>query len=160
MSTTAEKLEQKLTNVLSGEPWYGTPIYTIIERVTFETAFEKPSRSAHNIAEIVLHMFSWTEEVMDRLNGVPAGVPVSGDWPPPGGPDEEKWKLWVSDFKLVNVNLVNVIRNFPADEWDQPINDTRGDEPVTTYAELVDGFIEHQVYHAGQIALLTRIING
>lgn len=160
MSTTAEILEKKLDNVLYGEPWYGTPIYEIIENVSFEAAFERPGKSVHTIAEIVLHMFSWTEEVLDRLNGKPAGLPVSGDWPPPGTPDEETWKLWVADLKLVNVNLVKAIRNLSADQWDEPTNDERGGEPVTTHAELVDGFIQHQIYHAGQIAILAKIING
>ena len=157
---TAEQLEQELQKVLSGEPWYGLPIYSILDQVTFESAYEKPASSAHNIAEIVLHMFSWTEEVMDRLNEKPAGLPLSGNWPEPGAPDEQKWQLWIADLKLVNVNLVKVIREFPEDRWDEPIIDERGDEPVTTYKELIYGFIQHQIYHAGQIALLNQIIKG
>lgn len=158
--TTATQLENELQKVLSGEPWYGLPIYTILDQVTFESAYEKPAHSAHNIAEIILHMLSWTEEVMDRLNEKPASDPVSGDWPPIGGPDEQKWKLWIDDLKLVNVNLIKAIRDFPAEKWDELIIDERGDEPVTTYKELIYGFIQHQIYHAGQIALLNRIIIG
>ena len=158
--TTAEKLEQELQKVLSGQPWYGEPIYTILSKITFESAYEKPSDSVHTIAEIVLHMFSWTEEVIDRLNEKPAGLPLSGNWPEPGAPDEQKWQLWIADLKLVNVNLVKVIRDFPEDKWDEPIIDERGDEPVTTYKGLIYGFIQHQIYHAGQIALLNQIIKG
>jgi uncharacterized damage-inducible protein DinB len=54
--------------------------------------------------------------------------------------------------------LVRAIREFPADKWDELIIDERGDEPVTTYKEMIYGFIQHQIYHAGQIALLNRII--
>ena len=61
--TTSEKLQNELKKVLSGDPWYGNPVYQIIEQVTFEAAFEKPAGTAHNIAEIVLHMLAWTEEV-------------------------------------------------------------------------------------------------
>ncbi len=71
--TTSEKLQQELQKVLSGQPWYGDPIYAILDRITFESAYENPPGSAHNIAEIILHMLSWTEEVMDRLNEKPAG---------------------------------------------------------------------------------------
>ena len=160
MSTTAKQLEQELQKVLSGQPWYGLPIYSILDQVTFESAYERPSHSAHNIAEIILHMLSWTEEVMDRLNEKPAGYPVSGNWPDPGAPDEQKWKLWIDDLKLVNVNLIQTIRNFPEEKWDELIIDERGDEPVTTYKEMIYGFIQHQIYHAGQMALLNRIIIG
>lgn len=158
--TTAELLEQKLNNVFSGQPWYGTAIYEIINKVTFETAFEKPANAAHNIAEILLHMMSWTEETIDRLNEKPASEPVSGDWPATGSPTKEKWTTWVDDLKLLNINLIKTIQDLPEQKWEQSIIDERGSEPVSTHAGLVNGFIEHQVYHAGQIAILTRIING
>lgn len=160
MKTTAQLLQQKLENTFSGQPWYGTAIYSIIDKVTFEAAYERPSHTAHNIAEILLHMMSWTEEVMDRLNDKPASLPISGDWPQTGTPDQQKWKLWKDDLKLLNVNLVKTIQDLPDEKWHQHIIDERETEPVTTYAELVEGFIEHQVYHAGQIAILNRIITG
>jgi uncharacterized damage-inducible protein DinB len=155
--TISEELQQNLEKVLSGDPWYGTPIYKIIEQVSFEAAYEKPPGSVHNIAGIVLHMLAWTEEVFDRMNGMTASVPSSGDWPDPGEPDEQKWQNYVNDLKLVNVNLLGVIQNFPEEEWDDVIKDTREGETATTYKELINGFIQHQVYHAGQISLLTRI---
>jgi len=156
--TIGEKLEQELDKILSGQPWYGRPIYDILADVSFEAAFEKPIASAHSIAEILLHMLAWTEEVMDRLNGMSANTPVSGDWPETGAPDEEKWKRWVSDYKLVNVNLAVIIRDFPDEQWCFPIIDERGIEPVATHEEMVHGSIQHQIYHGGQIALLSKAL--
>ena len=158
--TTSEKLQQELEKVLSGRPWYGTGIYDAIAKVSFEAAYEKPPGSVHNIAEIVLHMVAWTEEVMDRMNGMTAGVPTSGDWPETGKPDEQKWQNYVDDLKLVNVNLIGIIQNFPEEQWGDLIDDQRGDRPVVTYEALINGLIQHHIYHAGQIALLNRIING
>jgi uncharacterized damage-inducible protein DinB len=158
--TTAEKLQQELENVLSGRPWYGSSVYSIIDNVIFETAYEKPPGSVHNIAEIVLHMVAWTEEVMDRMNGITAGLPSSGDWPRTSAPDEQKWQNYVNDLKLVNVNLLGIIPDFPEEKWNEPIDDKRGDRPVVTYEDLVNGLIQHHIYHSGQIAILNRIING
>jgi uncharacterized damage-inducible protein DinB len=160
--TTSEKLQYELQNVLSGDPWYGNNVYSIIEQVTFEAAFEKMPGEAHNIAEIVLHMLSWTEEVLDRLNGKAPTLPLSGDWPETGSPEEQKWHNYVNDLKLVNVNLHRVIGEFPAEKWDEPVSDTR--EPAlgngVTNEGLVNGLIQHHVYHAGQVAILNRMING
>jgi uncharacterized damage-inducible protein DinB len=158
--TTSEKLQQEIEKVLSGEPWYGLSIYEILDRVTFESAYEKPVGAAHNVAAIILHMLSWTEEVMDRLNEKPASAPLSGDWPETGGPNEQKWKLWIDDLKLVNVNLIKTILDFPEEKWSEPIIDERDTGPVITYEQLVYGFIQHQVYHAGQIAILNRMVIG
>lgn len=94
------------------------------------------------------------------MNGMRAQTPSSGDWPDPGKPDEQKWQNYVNDLKLVNVNLLGVVQNFPEEQWNDLINDDRGSDPVTTYKELINGLIQHQVYHAGQISILNRIING
>jgi uncharacterized damage-inducible protein DinB len=157
--TTSEKLSNELQKVLSGDPWYGNPVYQIIEQVSFEAAFEKPDHAAHNIAEIVLHMVAWTEEVMDRMNGMTAGVPSSGDWPPTGSPTEQKWQNYVNDLKLVNVNLQGLIQNFPEEKWSEPMNDERNRElgSGVSYQELVNGLVQHHIYHSGQIAILRRI---
>lgn len=160
--TISEKLSAGLQKILSGEAWYGSPVYEIVENISFEAAYEKPAGSVHNIAEIVLHMIAWTEEVMDRMNGLPSGIPTSGDWPETGAPDEQKWQNYVDDLKLVNVNLVGIIQNFPNELWDNAVIDERDRELGTgvNYEELINGLIQHHVYHAGQIALLNRIING
>jgi uncharacterized damage-inducible protein DinB len=156
---TSTKLRQEFEKVLWGQPWYGSPVYDILAQVTFESAYEKAG-GAHTIAEIILHMLSWTEEVIDRLNEKPASLPLSGNWPDMGAPDEQKWKTWINDLKLVNANLIKAIQDFPEEKWNEPIIDERGDEPVTTYEELINGFIQHQIYHAGQIAVLLRIVVG
>jgi len=159
--TISEEITQNLEKVLSVDAWYGSPVYTIIEQVSFEAAYEKPPGSVHNIAEIVLHMLAWTEDVIDRMNGLSAQTPSSGDWPEARAPDEQKWsrRCGISDLKLVTVNLPGVIQNFPEEKWNGLIIDTRETEPVTTYKELINGFIQHEVYHAGQIALLNRILS-
>ena len=156
--TISEKLQNELTAVLSGEPWYGLPVYTIIEQVSFESAYEKPPGGVHTIAELVLHMISWTEEAIDRMNGKAASLPSSGDWPETGQPDEQKWQNYVNDFKLVNVNLLGLIANFPEESWAQSNGETNVERSgAENYKGLIQGLIQHHIYHAGQIALLNRI---
>lgn len=103
-------------------------------------------------------MLSWTEEVMDRMNGMTAGMPSSGDWPDAGAPDEQKWKNWIEDIKLANVNLLRIINEFPEEQWQDTIKHQPTADPITvsTYQALLYGFIQHQIYHAGQIALLAK----
>ncbi len=160
--TLSEQLKLDLEKVLYGDPWYGSPVYDIIDQVSFESAFEKPGGSVHNIAGIVLHMISWTEEVIDRMNGQAAQLPSSGDWPDPGTPDEQKWQNYVNDLKLVNVNLLDIIQHFPEEDWNQPFLDDRNRELGTgvSFEELVKGLIQHHIYHSGQVALLNRIVSG
>jgi uncharacterized damage-inducible protein DinB len=160
--TIAAQLKHDLENVLFGDPWYGSPVYTILDAVSFEAAFEKPAGAVHNIAGIVLHMLAWTEEVLDRMNGLSAQLPSSGDWPDPGAPDEQKWQNYVNDLKLLNVNLLGVINDYPEQQWNEPIKDERNKELGTgvSFEELVKGLIQHNIYHSAQVILLNRMING
>jgi len=157
MSTSAQ-LQSELRNVLSGHPWYGNSVYVTLANATFENAYKRPPGNAHSIAEIVVHMISWTEEVIDRINEKPASLPLGGDWPDPGAADELKWNLYLDDLKLVNTNLLKAIHDFSEEKWQTPIIDDRGEEPVVTYAELVRGLIQHHIYHQGQIGLLVKVL--
>jgi uncharacterized damage-inducible protein DinB len=154
----ADQLQQQLENTFVGQPWYGTPISTIVTQGSWIAAFEKPAGSIHSIAHIILHMTGWTEEVISRLQGNPAAEPARGDWPEPGPASEQKWQQLVIDLDEANSNLIKAMQALPADKWGSLIIDQRNlGEPVTTYQQLVEGFITHQVYHAGQIALLNRM---
>jgi uncharacterized damage-inducible protein DinB len=156
--TIAQQLQHELETIFVGRPWYGTPISEIITTGEWQAAYLKPSGSVHSIAHIILHMTGWTEEVISRLQGNLAGEPARGDWPEPAEPSEQNWHQLVIDLDEANSNLIKAMQALPQNMWDELINDERQlNEPVTTYKELVYGFMQHQVYHAGQIALLNRM---
>ncbi len=160
--TTAEKLGAELSEVLSGDAWYGSPVYEIIDATTFDVAYERPPGGAHSVVEIVLHMIGWTEEVNLRMQGKEAGMPPGGDWPDAGEPDEERWQKLKDSFKLVNVALIDAISQVEDDKWQQPTNDKRNAALGTgvTYEALIRGLIQHHVYHAGQVAILNKMLGG
>jgi uncharacterized damage-inducible protein DinB len=156
------KLQTQLETILYGKAWYGQPIYTIIESVSFEAAYEKPAGASHTIAAILLHMLAWTEEVTARMQGKAAGEPPRGDWPDAGTPHELKWQQLISFFKLANVELTQLVSAFDDEKWTAPTNDERGSYSGygLTYEAMITGLMQHQVYHAGQISLLNKMING
>ena len=159
---TGWKLSAQLNTVLTGNAWYGDNVYTIIDKVMFETAFEHPPGGAHTIAEIVLHLTGWTEEVIRRMQGHEAGMPPGGDWPPQGTPSPRRWQIMVNDFKLMNTTLDGVILGFEEEKWGTIFRREASRELATggTYEDQVTGLIQHHVYHAGQIALLNRMAAG
>jgi uncharacterized damage-inducible protein DinB len=157
---TPEKLQISLQSVLSGDPWYGPATYAIIDSIPFEAAYETPPGSVHNIAGIMLHMLGWTLEVTERMYGKDASDPAGGDWPDPDTPDEDRWQTLINDFKLANTTLSGIIQSFPSNKWQEPISDHRFSESGKgdTYQEMIEGLIQHHVYHSGQLALLNRIV--
>ncbi len=155
-----ERLKSELENVLAGSPWYGLSVYDIIDKIPFSSAFENPYWITHSIAEILLHMTGWTEEIISRMEGRAAGLPLGGDWPSQGEPEEQKWSSWVYNFKTINESLLRVIMEFPEHRWSEPINDERNlAKKGVSYEALITGLAQHHVYHSGQISLLkTKVV--
>ncbi|RCH55042.1 hypothetical protein DJ568_11265 [Mucilaginibacter hurinus] len=157
----SEKLAAELRTVLSGNAWYGTPVYEMLDTIPFDIAYLRPPGGAHSIAEITMHMLNWTEEAISRMQGNKAGMPENGNWPNAGAADEQRWSKLLTRYKLINAEFGRVIQAFPDGNWDALTNDDR-DEPSTggNYEELVHGLIQHHVYHAGQIGIIKRMLNG
>ncbi|SKB94645.1 DinB family protein [Daejeonella lutea] len=150
----SSKLEKALHETLSGQPWYGMAVYSLLERVDPANVHDK-SRGPHSIADILMHMTAWTEEATERLKGKFASNPARGDWPDPGS---RSWAELVELFASANEHLKESIVKMDEDMFIKEVNDDRYPEIAEkgTHQELVEGIIQHHIYHSAQIALLNK----
>ena len=142
----------------SGDPWHGSPTLAILEGIDAAHAARKPVATAHSIWELVLHVTGWKREVAHRLGGAPAGEPESGDWPPVGDTSEARWRAALDDLDAAHRELVAATEALPESRLFEPTNDPRN-RPLGTgvsYYVLLHGAVQHDVYHAGQIAILKK----
>ena len=151
-------LSIEFNNSFQGKPWHGKSAAEIIEGSNPEKVFVHWIPNAHSIAELVLHLTAWTGEVLERLNGAEAKVPLRGDWPVVPDTNDESWKLIVEDFRSAHQRLQEHIGHFTPEDWENLTIDDRDDYEQTrcTYAEMVNGIIQHLAYHAGQVSLLQK----
>ncbi len=149
-------LIKELGQVVSGDPWYGSPASKILEAADPRIAFLRIGNS-HSIAEILLHMIAWTEETQSRLEGNEASQPFRGDWP---GTESYSWLELIGLFLLANEHLVHTIAKMDDSSLSESVIDLRDPALGTgvNNEELIRGLIKHHVYHSGQIALLTNNI--
>ena len=152
------RIVDQLEREHAGEPWHGSPLSVILEGITWQQAAARPLTGAHSIWELVLHMAGWKNEVRHRLEGAPAGEPEEGDWPAVGHVGPDAWAAAVDKLQLAHRLLVSAVKDFPEQNLYIPINDAREQVPGagTTYYELLHGIVQHDVYHAGQIAILKK----
>ena len=152
------RIVDQLEREHGGDPWHGSPLSRILDGVTHAQAAAKPIASAHSIWELVLHIAAWKNEVRSRLSGAPAGEPREGDWPPVGQVSEAAWKDAREHLELAHRLLVSAVRDLPETKLFEPTNDARSREMGTgvTHYELLHGIVQHDVYHAGQIAILKK----
>jgi uncharacterized damage-inducible protein DinB len=151
-------LVNELTNAYKGDAWHGNNTLQLILQANPEKVFTHPIPDAHSIAELVLHLTAWTEEVTDRITGEGAKEPVKGDWPIPAEKSEVEWSIIIDGFKSVNERLIKIVDNLMLADWTKQVKDERNLKTATiiTNAQLLNGLIQHHAYHSGQIALLLK----
>jgi uncharacterized damage-inducible protein DinB len=161
MSESARLIDQ-FTRAHDGDPWHGSPVKAILKGVTHEQAAHTPASGAHSIWELVLHMTGWRNEVARRATGAPAGEPAAGDWPSVGEPTAARWRAALAALDESHENLVSVVRDLSDERMLQPTNDPRNRALGTgvSYYELLHGIVQHDAYHAGQIAILKKLHAG
>jgi uncharacterized damage-inducible protein DinB len=152
------RIVDQLEREHAGDPWHGSPLSQILEGVTHTQAAAKPISAGHSIWELVLHVAAWKNEVRRRLSGAAAGEPQEGDWPAIADVSEAGWRAARDHLELAHRLLISAVRELPETKLFEPTNDHRNRAMGTgvTYYELLHGIVQHDVYHAGQIALLKK----
>ena len=159
MSESSRLIDQ-FTRAHDGDPWHGSPVTAILKGVSAAQAAAAPPNGAHSIWALVLHLTGWRNEAAARATGKPAGEPAAGDYPDVGDPTPARWTAALAALDESHQNLVKAVRNLSDEQMWKATNDPRN-RPLGTgvsYYELLHGIVQHDAYHAGQIAILKKVL--
>jgi len=156
METELRRLEEQLERTLEGEAWHGPSVLEILEGVTAAQAAAHPIAGAHSIWELVLHLCSDYSLVLRRLGGDGRQMTQSEGWPTAPEPSAENWSDSIRVLKQLNEDLRQAVRNFPRERLDEPLV---AEPPFTAYTQFI-GVTQHHLYHAGQMALLKKVLGS
>jgi hypothetical protein len=158
MTSESERSAHQLAATINGEAWYGDSLREILADVTAERARARPIAGAHSIWEILAHLDAWIAFFSAAVDGVPippwTSMPHESDWPPVRGDDERAWQECVGSFFRHHAEFVNKMRSFEDERLESPV-------PGRTYdfRRMFQSASLHAAYHAGQIALLKKMVN-
>jgi len=156
VQTELSRLEDQLARALGGKAWHGPSVLETLEGVSAEQAAAHPIKGAHSIWELVLHLSGCYGLVLRRLDGDGRQLSESEDWPPVPEPTAENWSDTLHMLKQLNEDLRQAVKSFPAERLDQPLVP---EPPYTAYTQFI-GVTQHNLYHAGQIALLKKALGA
>ncbi|HVP49019.1 MAG TPA: DinB family protein [Bryobacteraceae bacterium] len=145
----SERIADQLERSQRGPAWHGPALGELLAGVDVALAQWRPLGGTHNIWEILLHITAWQSAALKAVNG--GRMPeLTGfeDWPGAGS-TEPKWRQAVERVDRINRELVAAIEEFPDDRLGETV-------PGRDYSFyfLLHGIVQHNLYHAGQIALL------
>jgi uncharacterized damage-inducible protein DinB len=151
MANEVTRIEDQLKRAFEGNAWHGPALVEVLQGVTAAQAAAKPLAGAHSIWEILLHVEAWENVVRRRIGGEPVELTDAEDWPAAADAGEAAWKAAQEKLRTGHMALRRAVAK---------LSDARLKEDVPgasyTFYHLVHGVIQHDLYHAGQIAVLKK----
>jgi uncharacterized damage-inducible protein DinB len=133
--------------------WHGPTLLGAVRGVTAAQAARRPARGRHNIREVTMHAAYWKYAVRRRLTGEPRGsfVLEGSNWF-----DTSATRTWKDDVRLLvaeHEQLRAAVAAFPARDLGKSV-----DAKKQTAVYTIRGIAAHDLYHAGQIQLIRKLI--
>jgi uncharacterized damage-inducible protein DinB len=150
-----ERITDQIRRAYDGDAWHGPPLRAVLADVSGEIASARPIRGAHSIREIVRHVTFWYDGVRRRLGGEivePQGVE---EWPEAAGEGDEGWRRELADLDRAHAALLGAVGHIGVEDLERTV----AGKPYSAYI-LLHGLVQHNLYHAGQIALLKKAAGG
>jgi len=156
MNKEIQNIIVTLKTVLSDEPWYGKPIYTILEEAGTGDVYKRPEGTGHSMIELLFHMLTWAEYVLSIIKNeeVEKAKAIEAlDWRTIEH-REHNWGEGFAQFKSTNQEIIDYLDTKDASFLEQSLQDKN-----YNFRFLLNGLIHHHIYHAGQIAYIKKMLN-
>jgi uncharacterized damage-inducible protein DinB len=147
------RILDQMDRAFSGEAWHGPSLLRIVEGISAENASKHVVPNAHSIWELVNHVSAWNTIVRRRLMGETVAVTQEMDWPPVWEATDVAWKRSLEQLAECRALLRKVVAGLADDQLSERV----ADEEYTNYF-MLHGLIQHDLYHAGQIAILKKAL--
>ncbi len=146
MTTEAVRIADQLHRSYAGPTWHGASLSELLAGVAEAQASRRPIDGLHNIWELALHITAWLRIARDRLSAESVRIiaPEEG-WPPVAG----TWVEALAELDRDVPALEAALRLLP----DERLNRRAPAAEPQSCCGLLHGAVQHNLYHAGQIAL-------
>jgi uncharacterized damage-inducible protein DinB len=152
-----DRIVDQMDRGFSGEAWHGPSLMSALEGLSAEGASQHPIRGAHSIWELVHHVGSWNAIILHRLKGQHVEVTTERDWPPVWEVSDVAWQRAVENLSESYARLREFVNGIADAHLDVKDQETSGDK--TSRYVVLHGLIQHNCYHAGQIAILKKALS-
>ena len=147
-----ERIADQLSRAFAGPAWHGSSLRELLNGVTAARAAARPVAGAHSVWEVVLHIAAWDAAMRRRLAGERAEIYQTDlDWPKVFDTSETAWQQTLAQLTQAHDELRQAITELDEARLDEPIL-----EGMPSVYVSLHGVIQHDLYHAGQIAVLLK----
>lgn len=150
-NSEAARIADQLRRAFEGSAWHGPTLMELLEDVDAATAAAKPVADVHSIWELVLHIAAWDGAGIKRLAGKTTQLKGKQNFPDVPQPTESAWREAVVEAKRRHDALVKTVAALSEARLRERVPGKRYD-----FYHMLHGIAQHELYHAGQIAILKK----
>jgi len=153
MSETA-RLADQIRRAFEGEAWHGDSLLELLADVDAKQAAAHPIQNAHSIWELVLHIAAWDDAVRRRTGGTAVKLSDKENFPPVSDTTDAAWRKALAHLKQTHNDLAKAVAAFPDSRLQEQVPGKT--EGYYDFFYMFSGIVQHELYHAGQVALLKK----
>lgn len=150
-----ENIADQLRRAFYGSAWHGPALMELLKDVDAATAAAKPLPDVHSIWELLLHIAAWDGAGLQRLAGHKCQLKGTKNFPPVPEPVEIEWRNAVKLARQTHDSLVKTVAGLSEKRLREIVPGKRYD-----FYHMLHGIAQHELYHAGQIAILKKAQAG
>jgi uncharacterized damage-inducible protein DinB len=144
-------IAEQLRRAFDGDAWHGPALLELLQDVDAATAAAKPLPDVHSIWELALHIAVWDAAACRRLNGETFQPEGLDNFPLVPTPADAAWRKAVAQVKRSHDDLVKMVAGLPESRLWERVPGKKYD-----FYFMLHGVAQHELYHAGQIAILKK----
>ena len=146
---------RQLNELHDGSLWFDQCFKDKIDNLPIDYVFKRPIPDVHSVAEHVSHMLEWRKECLLRFAGERTELMNSpDDWKNNIELETYGWTKLKEAFYNSRYELINLIK-----DRDDTYLETKFLDTDYNFYYLIEGIIQHDLYHLGQIGITIKLIN-
>ena len=158
-ASEVDRIRDQFRRAFDGEAWHGPSVLAILNGVTALQAAAHPIPGAHSIWELTMHIEAWERACLRRLQRDPAQLTDEEDWQPINDTSDAAWESTKQQLVDTHRELLDAIARVDESRLNEPII-TNSTTPSSSVYVTLHGGVQHDLYHAGQIAILKKALEN
>ncbi len=150
-ASESARIADQLRRAFDGTAWHGPALLELLEDVDAVTAAARPMKQAHSIWELTLHIAAWDAAGLRRLGGEKWQPEGEDNFPTVPKPTIANWRKAVRQVVQAHRMLIRTVESLTDSRLCERVPGKRYD-----FYHMLHGIVQHELYHAGQIAILKK----
>ncbi|HEY3250207.1 MAG TPA: DinB family protein [Ignavibacteria bacterium] len=149
----SEGISKLFEDLYNGKPWIDVSLAGTLGNISAKQAAKKISSESNSIWEIVNHLISWRQHILQRIQGSKINVAGDNYFAVINDTSESAWQDTLKRLEDSQKQWISFLKNFKETDFEivNPNNN------MTNY-EHIHGIIQHDAYHLGQIVMLSKSV--